>query len=58
VVNLDGFANPPAAERYAGYKVAIESGVLTEDEARAYEGLPPLTTPEGGTDGQTVLTAA
>jgi hypothetical protein len=40
-VNLDGFANPPAAERFASYKVAIDSGVLTVDECRELEGLPP-----------------
>lgn len=60
-VNLDGFANPTAAERYAGYKVAIDAGVLTVDEARALEGLPTIeveATAEGGNDGATVLSAA
>jgi hypothetical protein len=41
-VNIDGFASPPAAERFASYKVAIDSGVLTVDECRELEGLPPL----------------
>lgn len=44
--NLDGFANPPAGERYAAYKTAIDSGVLTIDEVRALEGLPPLEAPD------------
>lgn len=45
VVNLDGFANPTAAERFSAYQIAIASGVLDVDEARALEGLPPRTTP-------------
>ena len=44
-VNLDGFANPTATERFTGYQVAVASGVLTVNEARALEGLPPLATP-------------
>jgi hypothetical protein len=44
-VNLDGFANPSPSERFGAYKVAIDSGVLTVDEARALEGLPPLNVP-------------
>lgn len=43
-VNLDGFANPTAAERFSAYNVAIASGVLDVNEARALEGLPPRTT--------------
>lgn len=42
VVNLDGFANPSAAERYAAYTTALAAGILTLDEVRALEGLPPL----------------
>jgi Phage portal protein len=44
-VNMDGFANPTATERFTAYGVAIASGVLDVDEARALEGLPPRTTP-------------
>jgi hypothetical protein len=44
-VNLDGFANPAPTDRFNGYKIAIDSGVLTVDEARALEGLPPLNAP-------------
>jgi len=41
-VNLDGFANPTAAERFGAYTVALSAGILTLDEVRALEGLPPL----------------
>lgn len=41
VVNLDGFANPPAGERFAAYQVAISAGILSVAEVRALEGLPP-----------------
>lgn len=41
-VNLDGFANPPASERFASYETALSAGILTVDEVRALEGLPPL----------------
>lgn len=41
-VNLDGFANPPASERFAAYKTAIDIGVLTPEECRRLEGLGPL----------------
>jgi hypothetical protein len=44
-VNLDGFANPTAKERFDGYKVAIDSGVLTANECRELEGLAPLPEP-------------
>jgi hypothetical protein len=46
-VNTDGFANPPASERFATYKVALDAGVVTVDEVRALEGLGPL--PESAT---------
>lgn len=42
VVDLDGFENPTRQERYAAFKVGIEAGVITVDEAREIEGLPPL----------------
>lgn len=40
-VNLDGFVNPSASERFTAYKVAIDAGILTVDEVRALEGLAP-----------------
>lgn len=46
-VNLDGFANPPAAERFNAYAVALSNRILTIDEVRALEGLPPLATDDG-----------
>jgi phage portal protein BeeE len=46
VVNLDGFANPAAGERYNSYAVALAAGILTVDEVRALEGLPPLAPSE------------
>lgn len=61
VVNLDGFANPTAAERFGAYTVAMSAGILTLDEVRALEGLPPIepaappadTPPPAPTDGGT-----
>jgi hypothetical protein len=46
VVNLDGFANPPMSERVATYAAAIAAEILTPDECRAFEGLPPLPKPK------------
>jgi HK97 family phage portal protein len=40
-VNLDSYTQPEQAERFASYDIAIKSGVLTVDEARALEGLSP-----------------
>jgi HK97 family phage portal protein len=45
-VNLDGFANPTARERFEGYEIAVDAGILTINEARALEGLPPLDNPD------------
>jgi hypothetical protein len=45
LVDLDKFVNPTAQERYTGYAVAIDSGILTVDEVRAMEGLQPLPKP-------------
>jgi phage portal protein BeeE len=42
LVDLDGFENPTRQERYQALKLGIESGVITVDEAREIEGLPPL----------------
>lgn len=44
-VNLDGFANPTPAERYAAYGIALDHEILTRDEVRRMEGLPPLPPP-------------
>lgn len=41
-VNLDGFANPPASERFAAYKLAIDMGLLSVEECRQLEGLGPM----------------
>jgi phage portal protein BeeE len=44
-VNLDGFANPPLKERVETGKLAVEAGLITVDEWRETEGLPPLPEP-------------
>ena len=44
-VDLDRFANPPAQERFTAYQTAINAGVLTANECRELEGLPPLPEP-------------
>jgi HK97 family phage portal protein len=41
----DNFMRADMASRFAAYKSGIESGILTTNEARDYEGLPPV---EGG----------
>jgi HK97 family phage portal protein len=41
-VNLDGFANPTAAERFSAWEIALRARIVTVDEVRAAEGLPPL----------------
>lgn len=41
-VDLDGFANPTRQERYTALQTGINAGIITIDEAREYEGLPPL----------------
>jgi phage portal protein BeeE len=38
----DSMTRPEAKERYEAYKVAIDSGLMTVDEARAKEDLPPI----------------
>lgn len=40
-VNLDGFANPTTAERFAAYKIGIDAGFIDADDVRTIEGLPP-----------------
>lgn len=42
LVDLDGFANPTRQERYEALKIGIEAGIITVDEARRMEGLPPM----------------
>lgn len=41
-VDLDGFANPTRQERYTAYKTGIDAGIVTVDEVRQWEGLPPM----------------
>lgn len=38
----DPMTRPEAKERYEAYKIAIDAGLMTKDEARAKEDLPPL----------------
>lgn len=45
-VDLDRFANPPLKERVETGKLAVEAGLMTRDEWRSLEGLPPLTQQE------------
>lgn len=45
-VSLDQFANPEPGDRYAAYQTALAAGILTLDEVRAAEGLPPLRPPD------------
>jgi hypothetical protein len=47
-VDTDAFTRPEPKERYEAYQVALDAGILTVDEVRANEGLPPL--PEQGPD--------
>jgi len=44
-VNLDAFANPPAKERIDAGAAAVAAGLITVNEWRANEGLPPLDDP-------------
>jgi HK97 family phage portal protein len=62
-VNLDGFANPTPAERFTAWQTALTAGIVTVDEVRAAEGLPPLpgtatapptTTPQEGAPDEPV----
>lgn len=46
VVDLDRFSNPEPMVRFEGYAVAIAAGVLTPNECRELEGLPPLPEPK------------
>lgn len=41
-VNLDAMAAPPLDERMRAWEVALRAGVMTVNEVRAREGLPPL----------------
>jgi HK97 family phage portal protein len=45
--NLDELLRADAATRMGVYKTGIDSGVLTADEARAQEDLPPVNPAEG-----------
>lgn len=46
-IDLDGFANPTAKERYEAGAIAVNAGLLTTNEWREGEGLPPVA---GGDD--------
>jgi len=46
LVDLDRFSNPEPMTRFEGYAVAITAGVLTPNECRELEGLPPLPEPK------------
>ncbi len=39
-----GLERADTMTRYNAYKLAIDSGIMTRDEARALENLPPLGT--------------
>lgn len=52
MVALDQFANPPAGERFAAYAAGIDAGILTPDEARFLEGLPPLAVDDTAVDAR------
>ena len=48
----DSFRRSDTKTRMETYKTAIEAGIMTRDEARAREGLPPLgETPQEGATG-------
>lgn len=55
--NVDGFLRAELGTRYGSYKIGIDAGFLTIDEARALEDLPPLPAGQpappasGGPDG-------
>lgn len=44
-VDFDAFTRAEPKERYDAYAVALDAGILTIDEVRALEGLPPLPEP-------------
>lgn len=41
-LNLDALLRASLADRYSSYQVGIQSGMLTPNEARRYEDLPPV----------------
>jgi phage portal protein BeeE len=45
-VDFDAFTRAEPRERYEAYAAAIAAGILTVDEVRELEGLPPLPEPE------------
>lgn len=47
--NLEGLLRSDTKTRYQSYEIGIRSGWLTADEARAHEGLPPLTAAQRAT---------
>jgi|694.fasta_scaffold132253_3 HK97 family phage portal protein len=44
--NLTSFLRPDNKTRYESYAIAINSGIMTVNEARELEGMPPLAEPE------------
>lgn len=46
LVSLDAFAQPDLKTRVETGKLAVDAGLVTRDEWRASEGLPPLPKPE------------
>jgi HK97 family phage portal protein len=43
--NLTSFLRPDNKTRYESYAIAINSGIMTVNEARELEGMPPLAEP-------------
>jgi HK97 family phage portal protein len=56
-VNAGDYVQPSLAERAASYKIMHERGVLSDDEWRALEGLPPLTPGERAAAATATATA-
>ena len=50
-LNLDALLRSSLSDRYASYKVGIESGFLTVNEARELEDLPPIANQNVDTGG-------
>ena len=47
--NLEGLLRSDTKTRYESYEIAVRTGWMTPDEARAHEGLPPLTAAQRST---------
>lgn len=57
-VDLDRFANPSLKERVETGQIAVDAELITRDEWREMEGLPPLPTASGDTAESRSLGAA